>query len=364
MATLRPNTTCIGSLPHHNVDAALEFSFRVGIPFLPQIPVRNPWEYMLPQALEGLPGLLVDPDGTISLNVEVWKSRRKEFDAQIHSALEKDKRDAGADLAPFEPRPSVSSTWQPFLWELTERHAPMAKVQIAGPLTTQWSLRFTGTAEGSREARAAAEARAEVGGAIFKLVLARAIAMVRKLRANGIQPVVYIDEPGLYGLSPQTNARHASGLEELRLLILTLRKEGAVTGLHCCSNTAWDAVLGLAPNLLSIDVELSLANLLEHQDSLQSFLSSGGRLSLGVIPTARSSVLASLDVKALFARMLDTFGRSRMGKEHPEQVKKILSEAIFTPACGLALHSVADAELVLGALLDLEGYNFRLMSER
>src|SRR4029077_10213259 len=132
------------------------------------------------------------------------------------SALEPSGK-TGADLAPFEPRPSVSSTWQPFLWELSERRAPMAKVQIAGPLTTQWSLRFT-TGE------VPAGTRADVGAAIFKLVLARSLAMVRKLRANGIQPVVYIDEPGLYGLSPKTNARHASGLEELRLLILTLRK--------------------------------------------------------------------------------------------------------------------------------------------
>jgi hypothetical protein len=357
MAQKRATTTCIGSLPHHNVDAALEFSFRTGIPFLPQIPLRNSWEFMLPQALEGLPGLLVDSDGTVSMNAGIWKSRKAEFDAQIKAAVSHIGDLESSDLAPFEPRPSVSSTWQPFLWELTERRAPMAKVQIAGPLTTQWSLRFSG-------GEPTGDVRAEVGAAIFKLVLARGLAMVRKLRTNGIQPVIYLDEPGLYGLSPQSNARHASGLEELRLLIRTLKKEGAVTGLHCCSNTDWDAVLGLAPNLLSIDVDLSLGSLLEHDVQLSSFLASGGRLSLGVIPTARSSVLASLDVKALFARMLDTFGRSKIGKERPEAVKKILSEAIFTPACGLALHSVSDAELVLGALLELEGYSNRLIAEK
>ena len=58
-----PQTTAIGSLPHHNADAALEYSFRHGIPFLPQMPVRNPWEYMIPQALEGLPGLEVSREG-------------------------------------------------------------------------------------------------------------------------------------------------------------------------------------------------------------------------------------------------------------------------------------------------------------
>lgn len=41
--SLTAQTTAIGSLPHHNVDAALAFSFQLGIPFLPQIPIRNSW---------------------------------------------------------------------------------------------------------------------------------------------------------------------------------------------------------------------------------------------------------------------------------------------------------------------------------
>src|SRR3954464_3547900 len=98
---LRPTTTCIGSLPHHNVDAALEISFRTGIPFLPQIPLRNPWEYMLPQALEGLPGLLVAPDGTVSMNAGIWKSRKAEFDSQIKHAVSLGSELESLDFAPF-----------------------------------------------------------------------------------------------------------------------------------------------------------------------------------------------------------------------------------------------------------------------
>src|ERR1041385_4562090 len=106
MRALRPNTTCIGSLPHHNMDVALDFSFRVGIPFLPQIPLRNSWEYMLPQALEGLPGLLADADGTVQLNAEIWQSRRKEFDSQLQLAFSRSgSRPSDAiELEPFEPR--------------------------------------------------------------------------------------------------------------------------------------------------------------------------------------------------------------------------------------------------------------------
>src|SRR3954463_13036566 len=98
----RPNTTCIGSLPHHNVDAALEFSFRTGIPFLPQIPVRNPWEYMLPQALEGMPGLQTESGGGVAINAEIWRSRKADFESRIGAAFDQ----GGAALEAFEPGPS------------------------------------------------------------------------------------------------------------------------------------------------------------------------------------------------------------------------------------------------------------------
>ena len=74
-----PPTTGIGSLPHHNADAALEHSFRMGIPFLPQIPIRNPWEFMIAQTLEGLPGLQADADGSVTLNTDIWLSRASAF---------------------------------------------------------------------------------------------------------------------------------------------------------------------------------------------------------------------------------------------------------------------------------------------
>src|SRR4051812_27742352 len=83
-------TTGIGSLPHHNVDAALDFSFRHGIPFLPQIPIRNPWEYMIAQALEGIPGLLAEKDGLVVLDADLWNARASRFGKLLGDAFAKD----------------------------------------------------------------------------------------------------------------------------------------------------------------------------------------------------------------------------------------------------------------------------------
>jgi hypothetical protein len=339
-------TTAIGSLPHHNVDAALQLSFSTSIPFLPQIPIRNPWEYMLAQALERTPGLQAENDGTVTLHLDIWESRSKALHQELTEAFE---RSGSAPLAfeAFEPSTAISSSWQPFIWELEEREIKRAKIQIAGPLTAQWSLK---TKEGESLDR-----NPDVTMQIYRLVLARALAMTRRLQASGVTPLIYIDEPGLYALMT-SSPKFSLGLQELKLMVQTLKKEGVEVGLHCCSNTDWDALLGLGLNVLSMDTSLSLRNLLSpsRMPKIEEFIHSGGRLSLGIIPTARSSVLHSLEVEVLFSELLSAFQAS--GAE-PGLVKKILREAIYTPACGLALHSVSDADLVLELLLEFRDFS-------
>lgn len=342
-------TTGIGSLPHHNVDSALAYSFRMGIPFLPQIPIRNPWEFMIAQALEGLPGLQMETDGNVVLNIDIWASRAARMTKSLDDAFSRPSDDALAFEA-FEPSSAVSHSWQAFVWELEERGTPVAKVQIAGPMTAQWALR---TRDGSLP-----EKQPELTRQIYHLVLARAISMIRRLRQIGTRPIIYLDEPGLYGLDAG-NPKHLLALQELRIMIQTLRKEGAQVGLHCCSNTNWSAVLGLGLDLLSIDASLSLQSLLGDGRAalLRGFIESGGALSLGVIPTGRPGLLRSFqpagDCERIRATLLQAFSPAPGGSEGAEPlVSRILEEAIYTPACGLALQSVADAELCLGMLTE------------
>jgi hypothetical protein len=344
--------TGIGSLPHHNVDAALEYSLRMSIPFLPQIPIRNPWEYMIPQALEGLPGLEVDRDGSFVLDEDLWKKRAPEFGRKLDAAFASNPRDL-AGFEAFEPGATTSSCWQPFLWELSERKIAEAKIQIAGPLTSQWVLRFK---SGSDVASDTA-----VSSRIFQLVLARSIAMVRRLKSSGIQPILYLDEPGLYGLLAR-DPKHLLALQELKLVVQTLRKEGATVGLHCCSNTDWKAVLELGLDVLSIDAALSLENVATHAgDALETFLHSGGMLSLGIIPTGRASLVHAASPEELFHRTLETFGRWPHARSNPALIHKALSEAICTPACGLALQSVGEAEWIASSLEQFAGFRDKMI---
>jgi hypothetical protein len=327
-------TTGIGSLPHASMDAALEYAFRSSLPFLPQMPVRNAREYMIVQALEGMPGLQVREKGESSLDRREWAEGQAELADALDKAFRAAKTLANA-FESFEPG-DAWSCWQPFLWEVGERKIKLAKIQISGPMTCQWALRLS---DGSP-----ADSDQQVSTQIFRLVLARALAMVRKLRAQGVMPLLFLDEPGFYCFS-KTSPRHLLGLQELKIVIQTLKKEEALVGLHCCSNTDWSVILGLDLDVLSIDGRLSLGALLTQKEAIQRFVREGGRLSLGVIPTGLDpEAIEGFSASETIAYLTSTLRTA--GFAEAEQIRNILSRSLYTPACGLALHRVEDAEKI------------------
>src|SRR5262249_16718955 len=156
----------------------------------------------------------------------------------------------------------------------------------------------------------------------------------RKVSAT---PLLYLDEPGLFALD-LTNPRHLMTLQQLKVLVLALQREGALVGLHCCGNTRWGAVLGLGTDLLSLDIRLSLDALLEEEKAFADFLASGATLSLGIVPTDLSASFNVTElVDSVEASLIATVGESRF--------RELLSHALLTPACGLAMRTVRDAEL-------------------
>ena len=69
MLKLKGLATGIGSLPHHNVDAALDLIFQYipNIPFWPQLPKRDIREGMVAQFSENLPFLKIESSRYIKI---------------------------------------------------------------------------------------------------------------------------------------------------------------------------------------------------------------------------------------------------------------------------------------------------------
>lgn len=320
-------TTEIGSLPFHNVDAAISHAFQVSIPFLPQIPVRHPSEFMVHQALDGIPGLHLEAGGFVTLQLDAWNNGAHKLNTALESAFEPG-RGAHAFEA-FQPMPGSWSCWKPFVWEIQERETPVAKAQIAGPLTCQWVL---------RPVSSGMQIPADAQSQILRFILARSLAMIDKIKAAGAKPLFFFDEPGL-SIFNRGNPAHIVALQDLKLAVQALKARGAEVGVHCCSNTDWESLLGIGLDWLSIDARLSLSSLLAQDLALGRFLAGGGRLSLGVIPTD----LSPGDTQA--------FDPARTARELKGKLPAIaLSSVLFTPACGLALLDAEQAEWTLHAL--------------
>lgn len=198
----------------------------------------------------------------------------------------------------------LSSVAGDFLEAIAERRPAIAKVQLAGPLTVA-------SASGLEVERVRA------------VLQAKALALVDGVRAAGAKPLIYLDEPALAG-----------DLAPLRSLASALRDRGGWVGVHCCGQPDWNEVLTLPLDVLSFDVRLSLDAIAE-APALEAFLAKGGRLSLGIIPTGPGARYAV-----------------------PELVDSVLlalpapavADALLTPACGLGLFAIADADRVLAEL--------------
>ncbi|MCP3167579.1 uroporphyrinogen decarboxylase/cobalamine-independent methonine synthase family protein [Myxococcus qinghaiensis] len=322
-------TTGIGSLPHTQVELGLQVALSMDIPFLPQLPVGKPSELMIPAALEGLPGLRFDEEGLCTVDLKAWEEGRGEFEAKLDAAL------AAGTLEAYEPTPEACRAWRPFLWEVEHRKLAFAKAQLAGPFTVR-SVARTDSGLSALEVPG-------LDQVIFRLVLARSLAMVKALRRAGTTPLFFLDEPGLYAFQ-RINPRHLLALQELKLLVVALQREGALVGLHCCGNTDWAALLDVQPDLLSLDVRLSLDAMLEEGDALERYLNAGATLSLGIIPTDLASTYEVTELAdSVEASLKAALPR---GFTFPRAVSTVL----LTPACGLAMRSVLDAERVLSEL--------------
>jgi hypothetical protein len=288
---------------------------------------------MIPSALDGMPGLTFDAEGICTVDVEAWRKAQERFAATIEEGL------ASGRLEGFEPSVEACRSFRPFLFEVETRRLPFAKVQLAGPTTVRWVVR-THTGVPTSEVP-------ELDQQLFRLSMAKGLALVKAVRRAGATPIIYLDEPGLYALE-RGNVRHVMALKELGMLVVALQREGALVGVHCCSNTDWAQVMGLGLDILSIDARLSLDAVLEEQAAWLGFLASGATLSLGIVPTDLASSFE-------LSELCDSVEASLRATMPPSlSFEAVLSRMLLTPACGLGLRSVLDAEQIAGQVREAQ----------
>jgi hypothetical protein len=297
---------------------AAEFSLRWApeLPFVPTLPRRSPAEGMIAQALVGLAGVSVGPYGGITVD-----ATRLDPDAPVVTDIE---HDAFGGL-------------RAFLDAARGRVGPI-KWQFTGPITLGLTLANSGV----DPARAFAVAATAVQAHVLALheVIASALPECPQL--------VVLDEP----MADQLTGRAFplapdEAIDLLSGALASLEKLGAAapsTGVHCCATPDWSSLIAAGPVVLSLPTRpyaLSIAGYLSR------FLRAGGWIMWGAIPTDGPLVDAP--------RLL----WSHLTKLHEGLVQRgcdrvqLLSQAMYSPACGLGLHSEGVAERVFSLLGEL-----------
>ncbi|HET8930876.1 MAG TPA: hypothetical protein VFN21_09490 [Acidimicrobiales bacterium] len=301
--------TSIGALPHDDPAAATELILRTqpDLPATPNLPQRSPLEGMLQQAMWGIPGVTVDGDGQIHVDASALGPE---------SSLE----DSGMDAEPY-------ASLRAFLAAIAGRTGPV-KTQLTGPVTLGLALTMHGV--DSTVAFLVAE----------RVVTMRAAALVATMRASlpDARLVVFLDEPALVGTAQLGFPLDTDAIIDLVSGVLAALEHDATTGVHCCGEADWQAILGAGPKVLSLPVGAQIDRV---PGSLTAFLEGGGWIAWGAVPTsAPVGERAGLYWKTLSKQWCSLV---QQGAD-PVLIRR---RSLITPHCGLAEHGPEQAEHVL-----------------
>jgi hypothetical protein len=325
------NTTGIGSLPHTDpAEACRIILSSVDIPFWPQLPHRSFLELMVPQYLEGFPFVTVRGE-----NIHVEKAGEEEI-ASFYEAIE---RSVG-----FPISQQYAEGLYAFidLLKKKEHRLNAVKGHVTGPLTFTLSI--------TDPEKRPIYFNEEMRELSLELLKGKVTWQINTLKPYAEEIILFIDEPILSALG--TSAYLGVDAEEaLRLLSeLTrhIRDSGALSGIHCCSKGDWPLVLSAQPDIFNFDAYFFWDTLSLYPEALSEFISSGGFIAWGVVPTTDAIRNVSLDgLREQLERGISSLERTGISPD------KLREQAILTPSCGTGSLEPDDAIRVFSLLKEL-----------
>ena len=318
----------IGSLPllDHEEAMQLILDHTPEIPLWPQLP-KKPREGMIRQFLTGFPGL-IDEDNRYWIDTD-----GEGFEQQMAAFYEDYMR---VDEDPgflYDSRFALGMdsargffTMEEFLKKDPARHLT-AKGQITGPVTTGIGVKD------------------QHGKSIFyddnlRDMLVKHLSMKGRWQAaelqkltKGTPPIIFIDEPGLvsFGSSGFGGISREMVSETVDEVIGGIKKAGGLAGVHICANGDWGPALSSAADIISFDAYFYFDNFILYREQLVNFLSRGGILAWGIVPTGDPLVVAKESVDSLYVKWLEQL-KLLTGFGFGD--RQLMQQTLIAPSCG------------------------------
>lgn len=331
----------IGSLPLQDHQEAMQLilSSTPDIPLWPQLP-NNYKEGMIRQFLDGFPCLN-------EKDKDIWvDTQAPDFTTELAVFYEDYLEAVKAPLLPSQSRFSLAKETASGFFTLIDilkgrATSPLTvKGQITGPMTTGIGLRDqTGTSIFYDD---------NLRDILTKLLALKARWQVEQLHAfaTEIPPLLFIDEPGIvsFGSTAYAGVSLEMVTTAVSEVIAGIKDAGGLAGIHICANGDWSPALHSDADIISFDAFFYFDNFILYEKQLRNFLTRGGILAWGIVPTGNPASIEQENVDSLYGLWLEQLNRlCSLGFTD----KQLMSQTLIAPSCGTGSLPIDLAKKVL-----------------
>lgn len=325
------STTGIGSLPHLRAEDACRLVLETfDIPFWPQLPQISFREFMIPQYSEGMPFLKID---TGKQMVCIERNSSDELE-RFYEGWKDDSRVAISE--------DYAKGLHTFMGMIGDRRFEFLKGHVTGPLTFTLGLKD----EDGKPIYFDEELR-EIS---LMLLKAKTRWQIDLLSAYASKVIVFIDEPILSALGTSAYLG-VSEEESIRLIgevAEVIHSSGGIAGIHCCGNANWPLVIRCGADIINFDAYDYVDTIVLYPDEFKDFLSRGGLLAWGIVPTSDAITFETPD--SVIRRFRD--GIRKLSGNMSEEL--LLARILVTPSCGTGSRTVEETLKVFQILMRLK----------
>ena len=335
MATMIPSpcsrATGVGALPHKDPKAACDDVLKIfsDFPYIPTLPDRGLLEGIVFNDSEQLPGRLIRED---RLLFDSTHDQTAAMEKVYMDFVEENSNDY-----------ALHANYASAFMEMLTRNlsgVQVLKCQVTGPVTFGMQV-----VDADKRPIYYDSQMADVLSKMIALK-ARWCEQAMRERTGAKETLVVLNEPYLASLGssvvPVDCETVRAGFED----IASLTNGGL--GIHCCSNTDWEFVMGLNPAVISIDAYATSKEFLLYADAIVSYMEKGGVVAWGIVP-AEQKIFATETVDSLYDKYLAI--RTQLSARMPE--KLFDAQSMITPSCGIRFADQPGSLAIMGAAAEI-----------
>jgi hypothetical protein len=227
--------------------------------------------------------------------------------------------------------------------EMMTRPMPQAQVlkcQVTGPVTFGMQVVDAGKRPIYYDS--------QLADVLSKMIALKARWSEQALREHtGIkETLIVLNEPYFASLGssvvPVDHETVRAGWEDISSMV-----EGGL-GIHCCSNTDWEFVIGLNPAVISMDAYTTAKEFLLYADSVIGYMERGGVVAWGIVP-ADFKLFSTETTDSLYEKYLAI--RTQLTARMQE--KLFDAQSLITPSCGIRFADRAGSLAIMGAAAEI-----------